>query len=98
MRLTAHYFPRTKQVRSWWDSLDAQPTPLAYEVWVYILYDEGDHFFDSPAREAEVHAALTLALTLTLTLALTVTLTPTLTLTLTRCWPCRRTLRWRGRR
>ena len=55
-------------MRSWWDSLDAQPTPLAYEVWVYILYDEGDHFFDSPAREAEVHAALTLTLTLTLTL------------------------------
>ena len=78
MRLTAHYFPRTKQVRSWWDSLDAQPTPLAYEVWVYILYDEGDHYFDSPAREAEVHAALTLALTLTLTLALSLTLTLTL--------------------
>ena len=57
MRLTAHYFPRTKQVRSWWDSLDAQPTPLAYEVWVYILYDEGDHYFDSPAREAEGHAS-----------------------------------------
>ena len=55
-------------MRSWWDSLDAQPTPLAYEVWVYILYDEGDHYFDSPAREAEVHAALTLTLTLTLTL------------------------------
>ena len=61
-----YYFPRTKQVRSWWDSLDAQPTPLAYEVWVYILYDQGDHYFDSPAREAEVHAALTLTLTLTL--------------------------------
>ena len=78
-------------MRSWWDSLDAQPTPLAYEVWVYILYDEGDHYFDSPAREAEVHAALTLALTLTLTLALSLTLTltliptptPTLTPTLT---------------
>ena len=65
-------------MRSWWDSLDAQPTPLAYEVWVYILYDEGDHYFDSPAREAEVLAALTLTLTRTLTLTLSLTLSLTL--------------------
>ena len=38
--------PNPNEVRTWWDSLDAQPTPLPYEVWVYILYDEGDVYFD----------------------------------------------------
>ena len=30
-----------------------------FELWVYLAFDTGDPFYDQPAREAEVDAALT---------------------------------------